>query len=113
MKILPEVDVDIIITFEVKRVWNTYTDYEDWGRNAISAAAPLAANKMGRIILRETNIRSVIGVYTIQQTSSISTCILNTFAGSLLAERLLDRVNTPLYCRTPDFIFCYHWSVLT
>jgi len=26
-----------------------------------------------------------------QQTSSISTCILNTFAG-----RLLDRVNTPL-----------------
>jgi len=27
----------------------------------------------------------------VQQTSSISTCILNTFAGSLL-----DRVNTPL-----------------
>jgi len=24
------------------------------------------------------------GVYTIQQTSSINTCILNTFAGSLL-----------------------------
>jgi len=28
-----------------------------------------------------------------QQSSSISTCILNTFAGSLL-----DRVNTPLVC---------------
>jgi len=27
---------------------------------------------------------SVIGVYTIQQTSSISMSILNTFAGSLL-----------------------------
>ena len=33
------------------------------------------------------------GVYTIQQTSSINTCILNTFAG-----RLLDRINTPLSC---------------
>jgi len=33
------------------------------------------------------------GVYTIQQTSSISTCILNTFK---FAGRLLDRVNTPL-----------------
>jgi len=38
-----------------------------------------------RIVFRIFYVRRCLwGVYTIQQTSSISTCILNTFAGSLL-----------------------------